>query len=267
MSSPEKFAWIHIEEERVNYYMISKKKMEVARVQLQILETMNSLRGSIPEAAAAISQLNADLIDLTQLYSDFAEPFSLWECQLSIIHCAGHPDTNLIEVLWNNVLDLEISKVQQNVQAQTKISVLSSKLKSLGKLYASSQKYFPMEFIVKKLELFSLQINGDYEWVFKSLLSIGMALPKVFEVYNKLYTANDPVWLTKGAPYHLLRVLAKLSEKFAESPSNVPSNERRHFTVYCLDVIGNCLGYLYTKHDTKDLVSEFRAIQAKLERL
>ena len=82
------------------------------------------------------------------------------------------------------------------------------------------------EFIVKKLELFSLQINGDYEWVFKSLLSIGMALPKVFEVYNKLYTANDPVWLTKGAPYHLLRVLAKLSEKFAESPSNVPSNER-----------------------------------------
>ena len=103
-----------------------------------------SLRGSVQEADSAISQLNADLIDLTQLYSDFAEPFSLWECQLAIIHCAGHPDTNLIEVLWSNVLDLEISRVQQNVQAQTKISVLSSKLKSLGKIYASSQKYFPM---------------------------------------------------------------------------------------------------------------------------
>ena len=49
--------------------------MEVARVQLQILDTMNSLRGSVQEADAAISQLNADLIDLTQLYSDFAEPF------------------------------------------------------------------------------------------------------------------------------------------------------------------------------------------------
>lgn len=82
------------------------------------------------------------------------------------------------------------------------------------------------EFIVKKLELYSVQIHGDYEWVFKSLLSIGIALPKVFDVYNKLYTANDPIWLTKGVPYHLLRVLAKLSEKFAESPSSVAVNER-----------------------------------------
>ena len=121
-----------------------EEKMEVARVQLQILDTMNGLRASVPEAEAAISQLNADLIDLTQLYSDFAEPFNLWECQLSIIHCAGHPDTNLIEVLWNNVLDLEIRKVQHNVQAQTQISVLGTKLKSLGKIYASSQKYFPL---------------------------------------------------------------------------------------------------------------------------
>ena len=145
-----------------------EEKMEVARVQLQILETMNSLRGSIPEAAAAISQLNADLIDLTQLYSDFAEPFSLWECQLAIIHCAGHPDTNLIEVLWNNVLDLEISKVQQNVQAQTKISVLSSKLKSLGKLYASSQKYFPMGKILCSSKVSCRFLNPNYFFQFES---------------------------------------------------------------------------------------------------
>ena len=42
---------------------------------------------------------------------------------------------------------------------------------------------------------------------------------------------------------------------------------RRHFTVHCLDVIGNCLGYLYTKPDANDLVREFRSIQAKLERM
>lgn len=121
-----------------------EEKMEVARVQLQVLETMNGIRGSVPEADAAICQLNADLIDLTQLYSDFAEPFNLWECQLAIIHCAGHPDNNLIEVLWSNILDVEISKVQNTIQTQTKIQMLASKLKTLGKLYATSQKYFPM---------------------------------------------------------------------------------------------------------------------------
>ena len=79
---------------------------------------------------------------------------------------------------------------------------------------------------MKKLELYSIQINGDYEWVFKALLAIGIPLPKVFEVYNKLYSANDPVWLTKGAPYHLLRVLAKLSERFSDSPTSVANSER-----------------------------------------
>lgn len=121
-----------------------EEKMEVARVQLQILDTVSGLRGHISEADSAISQLNSDLIDLTQLYSDFAEPFNLWECQLAIIHCAGHPDTNLIEVLWTNILDVEISKVQNNVQPQSKIDLMSSKLKGLGKIYASSQRYFPM---------------------------------------------------------------------------------------------------------------------------
>ena len=43
--------------------------MEVARVQLQVLDTLNGLRGHVQEAEAAISQLNSDLIDLTQLYS------------------------------------------------------------------------------------------------------------------------------------------------------------------------------------------------------
>ena len=42
---------------------------------------------------------------------------------------------------------------------------------------------------------------------------------------------------------------------------------RRQFNVHCLDVVGNCLGYLYTRHDSNELVQQFRGIQAKLERL
>ena len=42
---------------------------------------------------------------------------------------------------------------------------------------------------------------------------------------------------------------------------------RRQFNVHAQDIIGNCLGYLYTRHDSNDLVQQFRAIQAKSERL
>ena len=94
MSSLEKFAWNLIAAVRIEFpnfvriFNFTKKitffckfsgtgqllhdleeKMEVARVQLQVLDTLNGLRGHVQEAEAAISQLNSDLIDLTQLYS------------------------------------------------------------------------------------------------------------------------------------------------------------------------------------------------------
>ena len=42
-----------------------------------------------------------------------------------------------------------------------------------------------IEHIVRKLELLSVQIGGTYDWVFTALMDTGIALPKLFEVYNK----------------------------------------------------------------------------------
>ena len=44
--------------------------------------------------------------------------------------------------------------------------------------------FFP-EHLVRTLELFSVSLKVSYDWVFQSLLEIGIPLPKVFEVYNR----------------------------------------------------------------------------------
>ena len=46
-----------------------------------------------------------DTLSFTQLYGDFAEPFELSECKLSIIHCAGHYDPTLVESMWSEIID------------------------------------------------------------------------------------------------------------------------------------------------------------------
>ena len=33
--------------------------------------------------------MNSDLVDITTLYQDWAEPYQLWECKLAILQCAG----------------------------------------------------------------------------------------------------------------------------------------------------------------------------------
>ena len=39
------------------------------------------------------------------MYGDFADPFNLSECKLSIVHCAGHFDVTLIESLWSEIIE------------------------------------------------------------------------------------------------------------------------------------------------------------------
>lgn len=76
--------------------------MDVAKVQSQVLEAVVRLQASGSQThnattiAEAVSRLNADLLDVTQLYEQFAEPLGLWECKLAILHCAGHYDAALV---------------------------------------------------------------------------------------------------------------------------------------------------------------------------
>ena len=88
-------------------------------------------------------QLNADLLDISQLYAEFAEPYNLWECQLAILHCAGHPDGMLIETVWNNIIEGEMSNTAE-LSSPNRINIMANKIAVLGKLYSSSHKYFPL---------------------------------------------------------------------------------------------------------------------------
>ncbi len=141
-----------------------------------------------------------------QLYTDFAEPFQLWECQLGILQCAGHHDPPLVETLWENIIEEELHQVGGQ-ESSNALAVVTSKAKALAKVYATSQKYFPLgkslelcvgtveeivnafvlriEFIIRKLELLSCQAQADHGGVFNSLLSVSIPLPKLLETYNR----------------------------------------------------------------------------------
>ena len=79
---------------------------------------------------------------------------------------------------------------------------------------------------MRTLELYSVSLKVSYDWVFQSLLEIGIPLPKVFEVYNRLFSSNDPMWLTQDCPNHLLNTLAKILDQFADTPNIVAYSER-----------------------------------------
>ena len=129
--------------------------------------------------------------------------------------------------------------------------IFSGKIESLGRLYITSSKYFPLEFLVRKLEVASCsEGGGDYTWVPSCLQNIGVDPPRLLDVYNRIYLAKvrvDPprladvdkmtyflqesVWLTCGDELHILRVLSSILANFAENPGVVSLQDRRQFIV------------------------------------
>lgn len=41
---------------------------------------------------------------MLKLYSNFAEPYSLWEAQLAILQLSNHDDRELVNQIWENIL-------------------------------------------------------------------------------------------------------------------------------------------------------------------
>ncbi|XP_036385365.1 nuclear pore complex protein Nup155 isoform X1 [Megalops cyprinoides] len=246
-----------------------EEKMEVVRIQVQIQETLSRQYSHHPSVQGAVSQLDSELMDITKLYGEFADHFRLSECKLAIIHCAGHSDPILVHSLWQEIMEKELNdSVAMN--PADRMRALSLKLVSLGKIYAGTPRYFPLEFLVKFLEQEVCRLNWDVGFVTFTMQEIGVQLPRLLEVYDQLFKTRDPCWQRLKKPLHLVECIHVLLSGYVEDPSQVPSYDRRRFTNVCLD---NICGYLVELQSLspnaalQHIIGNFKALQAKLERL
>lgn len=218
-----------------------EEKMQVASIQLQLLESLQRRGGDAAEVAEAISCLNSDLHDVTKLY-DLAERFRLPEIQLSIVATANHYDPALIENFWQKILE----KVLRDAAVQPSESfraVVINKIESLGKLYISSEKYFPLSkfqrrlshtsfsrlrvaFIVGYVEEKTQSRNFEPQWLAQAFLTMNISLASLVETYHKLYKARGKCSTWPGKDIQLLRVLSYLLNMFVSNPSTVARNDR-----------------------------------------
>uniref|UniRef100_A0AAR2KV42 Nucleoporin Nup133/Nup155-like N-terminal domain-containing protein n=1 Tax=Pygocentrus nattereri TaxID=42514 RepID=A0AAR2KV42_PYGNA len=246
-----------------------EEKMEVVRIQVQIQETLSRQYSQHPSVQGAISQLDSELMDITKLYGEFADHFRLSECKLAIIHCAGHSDPILVQSLWQEIMEKELSDSVAMSPAD-RMRALSLKLVSLGKLYAGTPRYFPLEFLVKFLEQEVCKLNWDVGFVTFTMQEIGVQLPRLLEVYDQLFKSRDPCWQRLKKPLHLVECIHVLLSGYVDDPSRVPTYDRRRFTNVCLD---NICGYLVELQSLspnaalQEIIRNFKSLQAKLEKL
>lgn len=246
-----------------------EEKMELVRIQVQIQETLIRQYSHHPSVKTVISQLDSELMDITKLYGEFADHYKLSECKLAIIHCAGHSDPILVHSLWQEIMEKELAD-SVAMSPVDRMRSLSLKLVSLGKMYAGTPRYFPLEFLVKFLEQEVCRLNWDVGFVTSTLQEIGVQLPRLLEVYDQLFKTRDPCWQRLRKPLHLVECIHVLLSGYVDDPSRVPTYDRRRFTNVCLD---NICGYLVELQSLspnsvlQQTIGNFKSLQAKLEKL
>uniref|UniRef100_A0A8C3YBW3 Nucleoporin 155 n=1 Tax=Catagonus wagneri TaxID=51154 RepID=A0A8C3YBW3_9CETA len=246
-----------------------EEKMEVARIQLQIQETLQRQYSHHSSVQDAISQLDSELMDITKLYGEFADPFKLAECKLAIIHCAGYSDPILVQTLWQDIIEKELNE-SVTLSSPDRMHALSLKIVLLGKIYAGTPRFFPLDFIVQFLEQQVCTLNWDVGFVIQTMNEIGVPLPRLLEVYDHLFKSRDPFWNRMKRPLHLLDCIHVLLTRYVGNPSQVLNCERRRFTNLCLDAVCGYLVELQSMSSSvavQAITGNFKSLQAKLERL
>ncbi|SPP81701.1 blast:Nuclear pore complex protein Nup155 [Drosophila guanche] len=189
-------------------------KLEIARVQKAVLVDMAALAQKRPDATAAVKELNYALYDITQLYQHFAEPFNLWECQLSILNCSHHNDPLLIESVWGNIIS---SLVEEPGSTQDRTNRLFSKIELLVREYSESGACFPLAFLIRELEIRACQLRMPEGTVPEKLVIMNLDLELLLEYYSSMISMNERVWANEGNEWHLIQSAIRVVSLLADN--------------------------------------------------
>jgi len=210
--------------------------LQVARVQLQILKTLEAHPASEVEDKRILS---TKLVPVTDLFNNYASVHDMFETCLQILGMCKKNDPELISVVWVHIIAREIlpckvkteatytmlREIMSEVGRQDDVLImdsptaapvfengdwitgLSSTIVKLGKaLYGKGSDFvFPTEFLMSALQELSLPLSGTIGpgWPLLTLVNGSVPHVVVLKQYDRLSLASSSISLEQ-------QVLAKL---------------------------------------------------------
>lgn len=238
-------------------------KLEIARVQKMILDTLSSQPNH--DAKMACKSLNYQLYTINQLYGDFVERFDLCECKLKILHCSHHNDPLLIESVWTELINNELAS---GGSADEKITRLLLKMQTLSKEYGTSGHCFPLAFLVHELELRCCKLRLHRSPVPEALIDgMGIDIDLLLDIYSRMISMNERTWANEGNEWHLVQSATQLVDMLTTQTHLIPVRNRTRIVAKAQELASACRNLLYPKPNTERMQNQLHDIEAKLKRI
>lgn len=224
------------------------------------------------DAQKACQNLNFQLFDINELYADFVERFDLSECKLKILHCSHHNDPLLIESVWTEIIDKELSSSTSygtERSAEEKMTRLLLKVQLLSKEYGTSGHCFPLAFLVRELEVRACKLRLSPSPVPEALISaaINIDADALLDIYARMNSVNERVWLNEGKEWHLVESTTRLLDMLTSQTHLIPIRGRTRIVAKAQELVSTCRNLLYPKPNTEIMQNKLHEIEAKLKRV
>ncbi|KAF8328804.1 Non-repetitive/WGA-negative nucleoporin C-terminal-domain-containing protein [Cantharellus anzutake] len=172
-----------------------EEKLEVANLQLEMLGVMRTLQGLDDAGRRDVNTLASRLMDVSELYGEYAERYNLNDMKLLIIKVSDHRDPQLVASIWRGIL-------HEAEEEQTDIPViLAERVRRLGLKLYPSESAFPCDLLCELLEDFSWEHRNEVAvgWVPQVLVESGVPYDAIF---RPLYTMRESGSDGQQPPYH-----------------------------------------------------------------
>uniref|UniRef100_A0A8D8PSS0 Nuclear pore complex protein Nup155 n=4 Tax=Cacopsylla melanoneura TaxID=428564 RepID=A0A8D8PSS0_9HEMI len=243
--------------------------LQIAGVQRSILSAITDIANTTDNAELqtsaqhAILSLNNNLYGLTELFTQYAEEFELWECKLQIIEMAGYREDNLIQTTWQKILQVELDTCTAD-DPNIRVQVVMDKVASLYEKFETGSFVFPGDFLVYQLEYISCSLGASPELIQKYFINMGVSLKHVISIYEELCRRKTDVWGQCGDPCHLVTAIGFLAENFVRKHMEIAPPVRKQLAFKLQDLLTNCLSTLYSKTNVDQIVHWLREIQKEI---
>jgi len=204
----------------------ARELLDVAGIQTRVLAALR-LRGG--EEGVDLERISQRLLNVSEMYNDYAGPCGLYELCLVILKCCRHDDEETIRILWRTIIAKELGESDHDeakillgmlrkgtpLEEQEGnlhvnrvlfedgewIGALKEKIVGIGReLYGEDADYtFPVPFLVRELERLrrayeSLKHAPDYSfspWPLQCFVDVGVSYAFILESYSDLLEALE----------------------------------------------------------------------------
>ncbi|KAJ1982311.1 hypothetical protein H4R35_000334, partial [Dimargaris xerosporica] len=207
------------------------ERLEVAQIQLQIYQRL-AVRANEEGLAAALQSLNNGLLTVSDLFNDFAQPFSLYDVMLLIFKVSNHHDPDSVESVWTYLIQDAQTKVLERRAADAVdstadtgnessriLDAIGNQVRQLGELLYPSDIAFPLRLLAPLLETIAYERAdvASVGWGVELLHQVGVPYSVLFEHLHRLTEVRPAPWKQTSGLTFLVSDIAFLLNRWLEA--------------------------------------------------